>query len=304
MRIGRAIVIVATLVASVVTATPAAASPGWIVTCPHSHFNRDDPIVHPGVPGAAHQHEYIGNRTVDAHSTYDGSVGARTTCPQNDTAGYWFPAFFEGTRRMRSGSSATGRFTRNTVYYRNNLNGYPPSAIQAPPAGLKMVTGRAKATSVARNPKLGSELYYGCSNNSTGKLTAPPNCSTGLISVHIGFPNCWNGVDLDSRNHRSHMAWPRQNSSGGYVCPKSHPVPIVRIIMRLEFETGAKTKNFRLSSGPAYTLHGDFFNTWVQADLERLTRDCIRRDVDCGTFDEAERNVTRRTLPSDFLLRG
>jgi hypothetical protein len=74
--------------------------------------------------------------------------------------------------------------------------------------------------------------------------------------------------------------------------------------MRLEFETGAKTKNFRLSSGPAYTLHGDFFNTWVQADLERLTRDCIRRDVDCGTFDEAERNVTRRTLPSDFLLRG
>src|SRR5918999_6508509 len=110
------IVIVAAVAGIAVTAPPAAASPGWIVTCPHSHFNRDDPIVHPGHPGAAHQHEFIGNRTVDARSTYDGLVGAPTTCPQNDTAGYWFPAFFEGKRRMTSGFSATGRFTRNTVY--------------------------------------------------------------------------------------------------------------------------------------------------------------------------------------------
>jgi hypothetical protein len=286
MRVGRTIAIVAAVVGILTTATPAAASPGWIVTCPHSHFSHDDPIVHPGEPGAAHEHEFIGNRTVDAHSTYDGSVGQPTTCPKNDSAGYWLPSFYEGTRRMTSGYSATGRFTRNTVYYRNNLNGYVPWAIKAPPEGLKIVVGKAKATSVAKNPKLGSELYYGCSDNSTDKLTKPRSCSTHLISVHIGFPNCWNGVDLDSPNHRSHMAWPKENSSGRYVCPKSHPVPIVRIIMRLEFETGAKTSNFRLSSGPTYTLHGDFFNTWVQADLRKLTKECIWRSVDCGTFEK------------------
>ena len=297
MSVVRAIVIVAAVVGVVVTATPAVASPGWIVTCPHSHFNRDDPIVHPGEPGAAHLHEFIGNRTMNAHSTYKASVGASTTCPENDTAGYWFPAFFEGKRRMTSGSSAIGRFTRNTVYYRNNLDGYAPSAINAPPAKLKIVVGRAKATSASRNPKLGSELYYGCSDNSTDKLVRPRSCSTGLISVHIGFPNCWNGVDLDSQNHRSHMAWPVENSSDRYVCPKSHPVPIVRIIMRMEFETGTTTRKFRLSSGPAYTLHGDFFNTWVQADLERLTRDCIRKDIDCGTFDIGDHDERDRPGP-------
>jgi len=37
----------------------------------------------------------------------------------------------------------------------------------------------------------------------------------------------------------------------------------------------------KLSSGPYYTMHADFWNTWVQSRLETLTDNCIRASKDC-----------------------
>jgi hypothetical protein len=60
--------------------------------CDFSHRKSDDPIVHPGKPGAAHSHDFFGNRSTNAFSTYQSMIGARTTCSRpEDTAGYWFP---------------------------------------------------------------------------------------------------------------------------------------------------------------------------------------------------------------------
>src|SRR5919201_4749448 len=38
----------------------------WSVKCGFSHDAPDDPIVHPGQPGASHLHSFIGNTTTDA----------------------------------------------------------------------------------------------------------------------------------------------------------------------------------------------------------------------------------------------
>jgi hypothetical protein len=40
----------------------------------------DDPIVHPGMPGIAHGHDFFGNLTTNADSTYDSLLGQETTC--------------------------------------------------------------------------------------------------------------------------------------------------------------------------------------------------------------------------------
>jgi hypothetical protein len=42
----------------------------FAVRCDFSHRASDDPIVHPGDPGAAHSHDFFGNRSTDAFSTY------------------------------------------------------------------------------------------------------------------------------------------------------------------------------------------------------------------------------------------
>jgi hypothetical protein len=66
-----------------------------------------------------------------------------------------------------------------------------------------------------------------------------------------------------------------------FTCPRSHPVPVPRLIFKLTWPVHDGT-TIELSSGAPYTLHGDFINSWVQSKLSSLVRRCIRADRDCG----------------------
>ena len=75
----------ATFLAALVSARTASAASGsngasFAVRCDFSHRNSDDPIVHPGAPGAAHRHDFFGNRSTKFDSTYESMV-ASTTAP-------------------------------------------------------------------------------------------------------------------------------------------------------------------------------------------------------------------------------
>jgi hypothetical protein len=289
--------------------------PGWIVFCNYAAAAMDDPIVFPGQPGASHLHDFIGNTTVNANSTYDSMRAGSTNCAPSsgDTAGYWAPSLYlNGEKVDPHGPPPTGTevgyHARQQIYYRNILD--PSVVVQPIPADLRVVVGNSHATSVSDNYYLGREIYWGCSDNSPDeKLTAPTDCDTGIISLHVGFPQCWDGVNLDTtssdgsaavnpytsevyaNNHFSHMAYPVLGPSRTYVCPTDHPVPIPRVIMRLEYPIGTSSSDLSLSSGPTYTVHGDFWNTWDQARLEGLVSSCTNARLDCGEF----------TLPPDTL---
>jgi hypothetical protein len=207
-------------------------------------------------------------------------VSGPTSCGlAQDTAGYWVPALYRDGVKVNPGGSFEGEDADQRVYYRDdNLN--PGTVIQPIPKDLRIVLGNAKATSESANSALGSKVYYGCSDDSAEHQKAPPSsCPTGLMTLKVRFPNCWDGVRLDSADHLSHMAYP---SSG--KCPSSHPVPLPRITLRLEYPVSRTTGGITLSSGPYYTAHGDFWNTWNQPKLEQLTRDCLNSNRDCGTF--------------------
>ena len=51
--------------------------------------------------------------------------------------------------------------------------------------------------------------------------------------MSIMFPQCWDGVNLDSPNHKSHMAygagWPDKG------CPSTHPVPLAQITQNFRY---------------------------------------------------------------------
>jgi hypothetical protein len=62
------------------------------IRCGLSHRADDDPIVYPGQPGAAHTHDFFGNRSTDAGSDYESMMDGDTSCElEADTAGYWVP---------------------------------------------------------------------------------------------------------------------------------------------------------------------------------------------------------------------
>lgn len=257
-----------------VPATSQASSPGWKLKCTLAKSLPDDPIVHPGMPGMSHLHDFFGNTSVNATSTYQSMRAATTTCPVGDTAGYWVPAVFRNGVKV----APAGDGVREQIYYRAN-NLAPGTHIEPFPPDLRVVAGNSHATSISENPKLGKELYWGCSDNSTGKLTVPPpSCPTGIISLHVGFPNCWDGK-LTHVDDTAHLRYP----SGG-SCPSGFPHALPRLILRHEYPVGTTTGKITLSSGPAVTIHGDFWNTWDQAKLQQLVDTCLNAGRDCGTF--------------------
>jgi hypothetical protein len=267
------------VVATFVTMPSASASsPGWLNKCGYVRSLSDDPIVYPAKPGASHLHDFLGNKSTNAFSTASSMKAAGTTCTlATDTAGYWAPALYRNGTRVQPAGSVNGHSTRQQIYYRDN-NLAAGTHINTIPADLRLVAGQGHAESPAENPKLGKEIYWGCSDNSTGKLIAPPSsCASGIITLHIGFPNCWDGV-LTHANDSTHVVYP-----SSYKCPAAYPKALPRVIVRFEYPVGTTTGKITLSSGPTYTIHGDFWNTWNQARLDRLVTECLNTDKDCGT---------------------
>ena len=261
--------------AALAVATPALADPGWISSCQFSHTAQDDPIVSPGQPGAAHVHDFVAARTTDAFSTPDSLRAGGTTCPMpGDTAAYWVPAAYEDGLQVGFGTNKHALF-----YYRRKAA--PIGVSVAPfPDGLKIVVGNAHATSAEDNPLLASgKISFKCGPGSSTETPYPPlACSGGIMVVVFIFPNCWDGVRLDSPDHFSHLAYP-----GGSVCPSSHPVVVPRIQGFWRYEVGIDAIDLTLSSGSWWTVHTDFLNAWKVSHLQWLLDNCINANVDCGT---------------------
>ena len=130
------------------------------------------------------------------------------------------------------------------------------------PKNLRMIAGNSKAP----GPQDTSIVYWGCSEDAGIKSNMPVNCSShagSTVLAHIIFPSCWDGKKLDSTDHKSHMAYPTLDDG----CPNDHPVAIPTITMSIKWPF-VNGKDITLSSGAAYTLHGDFWNAWVQPDQE------------------------------------
>ena len=50
--------------------------------------------------------------------------------------------------------------------------------------------------------------------------------------------SCWDGVNLDSPDHRSHVAYPESGTfEGGGPCPKSHPIKIPQVLYETIWDT-------------------------------------------------------------------
>ncbi len=99
----------------------------------------------------------------------------------------------------------------------------------------------------------------------------------------IEFPQCWDGRNLDSPDHKSHMRY----ASGG--CPASHPVAMPEITYAVMFRvpsTGVGT--LRLSSdqpnaAPGTSGHADWWDGWDQPRVQHLITNCHNQRRDCGT---------------------
>jgi Domain of unknown function (DUF1996) len=238
----------------------------FLAECPLSHRLPDDPIVLPRLAGASHSHDFFGNRSTNANSDVNTLAGASGNCnPAPDISSYWVPTLYNGQQAIQPSII--------TFYYLGEgVN--RPQDIRPTPYGLKIVAGNAKATGDSDSIARWSCLHAGHVNPSKNFV----NCPAGTqLETYLDFPQCWNGRDLDSADHKSHMAYP---VAGG--CPSTHPVAVPKLRFVIRYPVNGDPSQFRLASGSGYTYHGDFFNVWPVAEMERRVRVCINAVVKCG----------------------
>ncbi|HUR13675.1 MAG TPA: DUF1996 domain-containing protein [Mycobacteriales bacterium] len=240
------------------------------VVCKVASITNDDPIVFPGSPGRAHPHVFSGNTGTHAFSTQDTLEAGSTNCLlDRDRAAYWFPQLFteSGTPLVPS--------TIRTYYRAGTLN--PVAHI---PHGLKIIAGDAKAT-VAQDRRIAGWQCRTVSpdTQSVPKQSLIPDCPvTDQLEGSVVFPNCWDGVNLDSADHKSHMSY-----GAGDSCDSAHPVRLPQLTVAFRYKPGTTNSRSYLSSETSgLTLHADFWNAWHQPTLDALVDRCINAGVHCG----------------------
>ena len=237
----------------------------FIENCRFSHQAPDDPIVFPGKPGASHQHTFVGNRTTSAFSNFGSLRSGGTTC-------------MRPTTRPRTGCRRSTRARRRssrraaTIYYRRGTL----AEVSPFPNNLRVIAGDATATS----PQGMRVTFWSCglASGMDRSETVPtcPDTRGSFLRLHIRFPECWNGRQLDSADHKSHMAYATRAG-----CPSTHPVEVPQITQIYRYPTRGG-EGFSLASGGQYSAHADFVNAWKPGALRKLVDDCLNALVHCG----------------------
>ena len=255
-------------------------------TCSLAKFLFDDPIVFPGQPGKSHLHMFFGNTAVDNTMTSDLiTTKGNSSCRGGilNRTGYWTPAMIDANGNVVMPDEAT-------VYYKTGYN-VDPTVIQPMPTGLKMIAGDSKATAAQwAGPQ--QIITWMCLNGSGGGgNTTIPNCGAGdAVRLTVIFPQCWDGKNLDSPDHKSHMAYPIYSSGARSQCPADHPITVPEVTEHFDWPvpSGVSSSTWRLSSDMdtskpgGLSAHADWMMGWDVATMKSLVTLCLNKALDCG----------------------
>jgi hypothetical protein len=282
--------------------------------CNPAHLSSDDPIVYPGAPGN-HLHQYFGNTKADRHSTYESlrATGDSTCNSSLNRSAYWMPA-------MMNGKGKVVRPDYISIYYKRR----PASAPECDPAksnvsqgicvdlprGLRYVFGFNMQTGKYDNDGKWPALPYFTCEGQTSRATEHyntipeaaavcpttrnPNGSMNQLAAIIVAPDCWDGKNLDSPDHRSHVAYATYGSWGYLKCPATHPYVIPTFTMGSRYTIDANAAGWHLSSDvmpgmprmtAGSTFHADWFGAWDDETLKTWTDNCINKMLSCSAGD-------------------
>ena len=237
------------------------------IHCGPSHQSNNDPIVFPNIEGAAHHHTFFGNTGTDHNSTADSLKNSGNSTCQGGIANrsaYWIPSLID-TANGKPLEPAWALF-----YYKGGDVKVPN--------GLFMIAGDHHATK--DNPQNLGVAQWQCNEQYSSRSQSIPACSGDLTAI-VNFPNCWDGVNLDSPDHKSHLTYDLGNG-----CPASHPKAISNISGIVHYDVNG-TSNLRVASdnyaggAGGYSLHMDYMFAWNDDVFDTWWNNCQIPNKDC-----------------------
>jgi hypothetical protein len=175
----------------------------------------------------------------------------------------------------------TGRILRPAavlIQYRGNAT----SKVTPMPKFLRALTGDAKPTS--RGPA-NARASWTCGGFPDRRSDKYPICPPGqpVLRVH-DFPGCWDGRNIDSANHRSHVAFA---DPGTGACPSGFvAIPQLRITIAYDIPVAVQQRGqYALDSFPEenhnpFSDHDDFINVNSDRQMQRIVA-CINAGRRC-----------------------
>ncbi|WP_432096940.1 DUF1996 domain-containing protein [Streptomyces sp. bgisy100] len=249
--------------------------------------NSDNVIAAPGVSnGAHHMHDYIGNQANDAFASDDDLAAGQTTCKnQEDQSTYYWPVIrLQNGQNEQDANAAGGGQDGNIgqiqtpVEVTNEFVGNPSSDVVAMPKFLRIITGDAKAFT---NGDANANASWSCTGFEDRQLKDKyPICPEGSKVVRsFAFQSCWDGQNIDSANHRTHVAFAKEDGScdNGF---KAIPQLKQRIVYDVPPGPGFAVDSFPEQLHKPITDHGDFINVFSDNLMNKMVT-CINNGEEC-----------------------
>ncbi|KAI0505997.1 WSC domain-containing protein [Xylaria bambusicola] len=257
---------------------------------------RADPIEDPNAV-SKHVHTVLGSNAFNFTMNYhDTQAATCSTCKAvEDLSSYWVPSLYY---HAENGSFISVEQVGGAlIYYLQRSDPNDPNAAEGLipfPEDFRMVAGTRENRNFTDSPEQRAVSFVCLGTEGPATYELPNRNCPGGLRTQLIMPSCWDGKNLDSPDHKSHMAYPSGIDNG--VCPKSHPKRFITMFYEVTWSVDefkdqwyGDQQPFVFSHGDetGYGYHGDFINGWDIPTLQKAINECNAESgviEECGAF--------------------
>jgi len=235
---------------------------------------RTDPIISKTCL-ADHVHTFYGaNVPLRPETTYeDLRAATESTGTVLENKGlYWHPSIYRYNRKQK-------KYTLLNTWFGTGYYIWETKKATAFPDGFSMIASGAasKSNFTCLSPSPCTRSSTNCKvPSSTWRF---PQTACAELEIQLGFPTCWNGVDVTSADGTSHVAYAIKDEPAdspenewAFPCPASHPtkLPEIRFYFRIKNYKGGH----HVFSNGGDMPHADYMTGFSSTELQTALDGC------------------------------